>query len=308
MSLSSNAVGKQTRRHVRMAPIDKLFHVLVIIFLLFVGVIIVLPLLHVFAQSLSDPMAIISGKVTFWPVRPTLEIYKNVIQSPNIRQGFLNTLLYAGGGTAINLVMTILCAYPLSRKNIYGKGFLMFLFSFTMMFGGGMIPTYLLIKNLGLIDNRLVMILPNAIVIWNMVIARTFFQSSIPNELYESANLDGASDARTLLSIVLPLSQPILAVLVLFYAVGHWNSYFDAMMYLNSPRLFNIQLVLRNAIANISSMMDARGDMTDLLKTMSVQEAAKYVIIVVAMLPVLILYPFVQKHFVKGIMIGSLKG
>lgn len=307
MSLSSNAVGKQTRRHVRMAPIDKLFHVLVIIFLLFVGVIIVLPLLHVFAQSLSDPMAIISGKVTFWPVRPTLEIYKNVIQSPNIRQGFLNTLLYAGGGTAINLVMTILCAYPLSRKNIYGKGFLMFLFSFTMMFGGGMIPTYLNIKSLGLLDSRWVMVLPSAMTVWNMVLCRTFFMS-IPEEIYEAAGLDGSSDIHTLLVIVLPLSTSIIAVMMLFYAVGHWNSYFDAMMYLSSQSKYNIQLVLRNAISNINTIMNSTQDMANLDKNQARSEAVKYVVIVVTMIPVMVIYPFAQKYFVKGVMIGSLKG
>jgi ABC-type glycerol-3-phosphate transport system permease component len=178
-----------------------------------------------------------------------------------------------------------------------------------MMFGGGMIPTYIVIRSLGLMDTRWVMLLPSAIVVWNMILARTFFQNTVPKEMYESAELDGASDIRTLISIVLPLSTPILAVLTLFYAVStHWNSYFDAMMYLRSERLFNIQLILRNAISNIAALISQTGDLSQQERTLAVAEASKYAIIVVSMLPVLIIYPFVQKYFIKGIMIGAIKG
>jgi ABC-type glycerol-3-phosphate transport system permease component len=184
----------------------------------------------------------------------------------------------------------------------------MLIFTFTMMFGGGMIPTYILIKDLGLIDTRWVMILPGAMTVWNMILARTFFQNTIPKEMYESAELDGASHIRVLFSIVLPLSTSILAVLTLFYAVGHWNSYFDAMMYLRSQRLFNIQLILRNAIANISALLNQSDNLAEMEKSAAYAEASKYAIIVVSMLPVLVIYPFVQKHFIKGIMIGAIKG
>ena len=172
-----------------------------------------------------------------------------------------------------------------------------------------MIPTYLVIKQLGLIDTRAVMILPGAITVWNMIMCRTYFMSSIPEELYESASLDGASDIRILVSMVVPLSVPILAVMVLFYAVGHWNSYFDAMIYLNSPELYNIQLVLRNAINNVKSISEnGASDMANMVKNEANGEAIKYVLIVITMIPVMIIYPFVQKYFIKGIMIGSIKG
>jgi ABC-type glycerol-3-phosphate transport system permease component len=171
-----------------------------------------------------------------------------------------------------------------------------------------MIPTYINIKNLGLLNTRAVMLLPGAMAVWNMILARTFFQNTIPKEMYESAAMDGASDIKILLSIVLPLSVPILAVLTLFYAVGHWNSYFDAMMYLSSQRLFNIQLILRNAIANISNLLNETGNLADQEKTLAFAESSKYAMIVISMVPVLVIYPFVQKYFIKGIMIGALKG
>jgi putative aldouronate transport system permease protein len=178
-----------------------------------------------------------------------------------------------------------------------------------MMFSGGMIPTYLVVRNLGLIDSRWAMWLPGAMAVWNMILARTFFQNSIPKEMYESAELDGAGDTTILVKIVLPLSVPIIAVLVLFYAVGHWNSYFDGMLYLRSQNLFNIQLILRIAISNISQLLSqSGGNIAAQQQALALGEAAKYVIIVISMLPVLIIYPFVQKHFIKGIMIGAIKG
>ena len=302
-----NRTYANRRRHrVKLAPIDQLFHVLVFLLLLFIGIVTLLPLLHVLAQSLSDPYDIVAGRVTFWPVHPTLKIYKYVIASNNVRIGFLNTLFYAGVGTALNLVMTVLCAYPLSRRDFFGRSVFTFIFAFTMMFGGGMIPTYLNIKALGLLNTRLVMILPGAMTIWNMVLCRTFFQS-IPEALYEAAFLDGARDSYILWRIVLPLSTPIIAVLALFYAVGHWNSYFDAMMYLRDRNLYNVQLMLRNAISNVKSISESN-DLTSMLENEANAEATKYVIIVVVMLPIMLIYPFVQKYFIKGIMIGSIKG
>jgi ABC-type glycerol-3-phosphate transport system permease component len=288
---------------------DRVFYIIDFAFLLFCGVIIFIPMLNVFAQAFSDPQSVLSGKVTLWPRRPTISTFILIMKNPTITTGYLNTLFYAVVGTCINLVMTVLCAYPLSRSDLVGRNFFTVIFAFTMMFSGGMIPTYILMKNLGLINTRWVMLLPCAMTVWNMILARTFFQNTIPKELSESAELDGASDAKTLLHIVLPLSTPILAVLTLFYAVGtHWNSYFDAMMYLNSPRLFNIQLVLRNAISDIAALVNQTYDISQVERTQGVMEASKYAIIVISMLPVLIIYPFVQKYFIKGIMIGAIKG
>ena len=298
-----------TNIKIKLTPVDRTFYTIVDVYLSICGIIVLLPLLHVLAQSLSDPMMVIAGRVSFIPLNPTLEIYSQVIKSKNIMTGFVNTLFYAGAGTCVNLFMTAICAYPLARKGLWGRKVLVFIFTFTMMFGGGMIPTYLVIKQLGLIDTRAVMILPGAITVWNMIMCRTYFMSSIPEELYESASLDGASDIRILISMVLPLSVPILAVMVLFYAVGHWNSYFDAMIYLNSPELYNIQLVLRNAINNVKSIADnGASDITNMVKNEANGEAIKYVLIVITMIPVMLIYPFVQKYFIKGIMIGSIKG
>ena len=307
--MSQKASARTASQRIKLAPVDRAFYIIVDIYLAFCGIIVVLPMLHVLAQSLSDPMQVLSGRVSFIPLDPTLEIYTQVLKSDKIMTGFYNTLLYAGVGTCLNIFMTVICAYPLARKGLWGRKGLVFLFTFTMMFGGGMIPTYLVIKQLGLIDTRAVMILPGALTVWNMIMCRTYFMNSIPEELYESASLDGASDVRMLVSLVLPLSTPILAVMVLFYAVGHWNAYYDAMIYLNSPELYNIQLVLRNAINNVRSITEnASNDLTNMVQNEANGEAVKYVLIVITMIPVMLIYPFVQKYFIKGIMIGSIKG
>jgi len=299
---------KCNTKKMRLSLSDRLFYLLDYSLLIFMGVIILLPLMHVFSQSLSDPQSVLSGRVLFWPRRFTTETIRLILRNPNIRTGYLNTFYYAIVGTIINLIMTFMCAYPLSRTGLVGRNIFMLIFTFTMMFGGGMIPTYLLIRDLGLIDTRWVMMIPGAMAVWNMILCRTFLQNTIPKEMYESADLDGASNIRILVSIVLPLSSPIIAVLTLFYAVGHWNSYFDAMMYLRSQRLFNIQLILRNAIANIGAMLNQSDNLGEVERTMAYAEASKYAIIVISMIPVLIIYPFVQKYFVKGIMIGAIKG
>jgi ABC-type glycerol-3-phosphate transport system permease component len=299
-----------TKRHVRLSLSDKLFYLVDYVLLVFCGIIVLIPLLNVVAQSFSSPEAVIGGRVFIWPRNLTLETFKLILRNKIIITGYINTLIYMSVGTAINLVLTILCAYPLSRQDFAGRNIFTLILAFTMMFSGGMIPTYLVVSNLGLIDTRWAMWLPGAMTVWNMILARTFFQNSIPKELYESAELDGAGDTIVLLRIVLPLSAPIIAVLTLFYAVGHWNSYFDAMLYLRSQNLFNIQLILRIAISSISQIINQSGgsDMAAQQRALAVAEASKYVIIVISMLPVLIIYPFVQKHFIKGIMIGAIKG
>ena len=292
----------------RLSLSDKLFYLVIYSLLAFCGLVVLLPLLNVFSQAFSDPHSVMTGRVLFWPRNFTLSTIWSVLQNRNIVTGYINTIFYASVGTVINIFLTVICAFPLSRKSFYGRNLFMLVFAFTMMFSGGMIPTYLVIRNLGLLDTRWVMLLPSAMVVWNMILARTFFQYTIPEEMYESAELDGASDIRVLISIVLPLSGPILAVLTLFYAVStHWNSYFDAMMYLRSQRLFNIQLILRNAMANIESLLQGT-DIGQAAQNLALVEASKYAIIVISMLPVLIIYPFVQRHFIRGIMIGAIKG
>jgi ABC-type glycerol-3-phosphate transport system permease component len=290
---------------------DRLFYIVDYTLLAFAGLVVILPMLNVISQAFSDPQSVLAGRVYFWPRKFTMETIVRILSYKHIVTGFLNTFYYAGVGTIINLVMTMMCAYPLAQPDFRGRSFFSLVFAFTMMFGGGMIPTYIIIKNLGLINTRWVMLLPGAMAVWNMILARTFFQNTIPRELYESAQLDGASDIRMLVSIVLPLSTPIIAVLALFYAVGHWNSYFNAMLYLSKQELYNIQLILQNAISNIQSLLNETtsvGAMTRMAEALALAEAGKYALIVISMVPVLVIYPFVQKYFIKGIMIGALKG
>ena len=304
------AIGKiqsLKKGSIKLSASDRLFFAICFVIMSIHAILVLIPLLNVFAQSFSDPFMVLAGRVVLWPLGPTLETYRQIFTTNSIMTGYINTLFYTVAGTAINLVVTVCCAYPLSRRELWGRGIFSFIFVFTMLFSGGMIPTYLLIRNIGLLNTRWVMLLPEAMIVWNMILARTFFQQTIPQELYESASMDGAGDFRVLFTIVLPLSAPILAVLTLFYAVEHWNAYFSAMMYLTSPELYNIQLVLRNAIASIQSTLNSNNT-TDMVKALAIGESAKYVIIVIAMLPVLAIYPFAQKYFIKGIMVGSIKG
>jgi putative aldouronate transport system permease protein len=287
---------------------ERLFILVDYVFLTVAFLVVLFPFLNVVSQSLSDPNEVVGGRVYLWPVRPTLDAYRAVVKQSTILRGFMNSVYYALVGTALNIALTVMAAYPLSRKDFFGRNAFMVYFTITMLFGGGLVPTYLLVKSVGLIDTRWAMIVPGAMAVWHMIIARTYFQNNIPAELYESAELDGAGDLRVLLSIVLPLCRPIVAVLGLFYAVGHWNSYFDALLYLKSSRLFNLQVVLRDALSSIEALNSMVDVSTDSMRVAAFIETMKYAIIVVAIVPVLVAYPFVQRYFIKGIMIGSLKG
>ncbi len=277
-------------------------------FLVLCFLLVAYPLIYIFSSSFSDPRAVVSGKVILWPVDFSLEGYSAVFKDKYILLGYRNTIFYTFFGTLINVLLTILAAYPLSRKRFIGRNLFMFLFTFTMIFSGGLIPTYMLVQSLGMVNTRWAMLIPNAIGIWNVIIARTYFQTTIGDELMEAAQLDGCDHIRFLLSIVLPLSKAIIAVLVLFYAVGHWNSFFDAFIYLNKKEMFPLQIVLRDILimntidASMTldpELMEAKQGLADLLK---------YSLIIVASLPVWCIYPFVQKYFVKGVMIGAIKG
>jgi len=286
---------------------DRAFTIFNYIFLAIVALVVLYPLIFVLSASLSNPEYVISGDIWLWPKEFTVEAYQKVFQNPDITNGFVNTLKYTFFGTLLNIFMTICAAYPLSRRNLKGKGFIMAFMVFTMFFSGGLIPTYLLIRDLGMINTFWVMIIPNAVAVWNIIIMRTFFQS-IPYELEESAMIDGAGNFRILWSIVLPLSLPVMAVMVLFYAVGHWNSYFQALIYLQDQDKFPLQLILRQILiqGQADDMIKATSE-SFLAQKLSV-EGLKYAVLIVANLPMLMLYPFLQRYFVKGVMIGSLKG
>ena len=287
---------------------DRMLLLFIYVVLIFILLIILYPLLHIVSASISDSDAVIAGQVTIYPIDPTLIAYRTIFESPQILTGYANSTFYTFFGTLAQVTMTVMMAYPLSRKSLYGRGFLMGILVFTMFFSGGLIPTYLVVKELGLLDTRMALIVPQAMAVFQVIIARTFFQTTIPDELYEAAELDGCSEIGTFLRVVLPLSKPIIAVLILIYAVGNWNAYFDALIYLSSEKLFPLQIVLRNILILNNPPGQIITDPERLMALKEVAELLKYALIVVASVPVLIFYPFIQKYFVKGMMIGSLKG
>jgi putative aldouronate transport system permease protein len=266
------------------------------------------PLIYVVSASISDARAVTSGQVWLWPVDITFEGYTAILKHPLLVRSFFNSVFYTAAGAFVSVVLTVLAAYPLSRKDLYGGNVILFLFMFTMLFSGGLIPTYLVVKELGMLNTRWAMIIPAALSVWNMIITRTFFQTSIPDELLEAAKLDGASDLRFLKDVVLPLSGPIIAVNALLYAVAQWNQFFSALLYLTDQNLWPFQLVLREVL--IQNNVDAAmmTDIQDMVRRQNLRELLKYSLIVVATVPILLVYPFVQKHFVKGVLIGSVKG
>ncbi|MGN0777807.1 MAG: carbohydrate ABC transporter permease [Aristaeellaceae bacterium] len=294
--------------HLKKSASDKAFYVLNYVLLALSLLIVLIPLLHVVAQSVSAPTEVVAGRVFIIPKKPTLIAYQEIFRSKLLLSGYGNSILYTVLGTIINILMTIMCAYPLSRKDFLGRKWMMWLFVFTMIFSAPLIPTYLNVRNLGLIDTMWAVMLPNAIGVYNMVVARTFFMNTIPDEMIEAAELDGASDMQIVLQIVLPLSKAIMAVLTLFYAVSHWNSYFDAFMYLSSETKLPLQVVLRNILANAKLIEEMANASVEQSQRLAMVEVLKYAVIVFGSLPVIMLYPFVQKHFVKGVMVGSIKG
>lgn len=279
---------------------------LVVISLLII-VVIAYPLYFVVIASFSQPEAVLGGKLRFLPIGFNVESYKMVLSERKVWIGYRNTILYTVLGTCINLVLTTLAAYPLSRKDMPYRGPLTFVASFTMLFGGGMIPVYMVVKNLGLTDSIWAMVIPNALATYNMLVMKNYFQSSIPEELQEAAAIDGCDHFRTLLRVVLPLSAPIVAVIVLFYAVGHWNAFFNAVIYLRDQELFPLQIVLRDILLQ-NSLEAVGGDLTGMYEKVMRGETMKYALIIVASAPVIAMYPFVQKYFVKGVMVGAIKG
>ena len=242
------------------------------------------------------------------PVRPGIEGYRIVFNTPDVWLGFRNSVFYTAASTCLAIALTMTTAYCLSRNDVPGKGFIIFLFAFTMLFSGGLIPTYLLIRNLKMLNTPWAIIIPGSIGVYNMIVAKTFIQNSIPGELLDAAKIDGCSDFYYYIRIVLPLSQAIIAVLVLFYGVGQWNAYFSPMIYLHNKNLYPLTLFLRDIL--VASQIDP-STVSDPELQMRIAESAsviKYALIVVTIVPVVLIYPFVQKYFVKGVMIGSIKG
>jgi len=287
---------------------DRAFTIINYIILTVFLLIILYPLIYIVSASLSSARAVTSGDVWLWPVEFTWDGYDAIFKNNMLLTGFKNSLFYTIVGTTLNVVLTLLAAYPLARKNLVGGGFIMMLFVFTLLFSGGLIPTYLVVQDLGLLNTRWALILPTALSVWNVIITTTFFRATIPDELLDAAHLDGCNDFRFLKDVVIPLSGPIIAVNALFYAIGHWNQYFFALIYVTDQSLYPLQLVLREILIENRIDISMVGDVQDLVRRQNLRELLKYSLIVVATAPLLVVYPFVQKHFVRGVLIGSLKG
>lgn len=287
---------------------DRIFLFAVYTFLITALVLVLYPLIYIVSSSFSSTEAVISGRVWLFPVEPSLAGYKAIFKNDQVLTGYANSLFYTVVGTTVNVILTIMAAYPLSRKDFYGRKLIMILFTFTMLFSGGLIPLYLVVKGLHLIDTRWAMIIPNAMGVFQVIIARTFFQSSIPNELYEAAEIDGSNDIQFIMKVVIPLSGPVIAVIALMYAIQHWNSFFYALIFLKNPDLFSLQIILRNILIQNTFDPNMVVDPITLMEMHGLKDLLKYSLIVVASVPVLAFYPFVQKYFVKGVLIGSIKG
>lgn len=301
---------KQTRASIfsRQSTGDRVFEIVNTALLALILLVILYPLWFVVIASVSDPAKVVAGDVLLWPAGVSFEAYRMVFRDSMIMTGYRNTLYYTILGTAINLVMTVLAAYPLSRKDWVGRGFFMALVMFTMFFSGGTIPTYLLMNDLGLINTTWALVLPGAVSVYNAIVMRTFFINSIPLELQEAAQVDGCSNTRLLLRIVLPLSKPILAVMVLFYGVAHWNAFFGALIYITESDRYPLQLVLRSILIQNTASQDMLGEVDTLGNRVMLAETIKYALIIVSTLPMMVLYPFLQRFFEKGVMVGSVKG
>jgi putative aldouronate transport system permease protein len=287
---------------------DVWFDFVNVFFVLILMIAFIYPLYFVVIASFSDSGAVWNGEVVLLPARPSLEGYKEIIKYTAIWRGYLNSIIYTVVGVAVNLFVTITSAYALSRKEFMLRGIIMKVFTFTMFFGGGLIPTYLLIKNMGLLDSMWVLILPSAASVTNIITTRTFFQGNIPDELKEAAFLDGCTNISFLIRIVLPLSKAIIAVMALYYGVGHWNSYFGAMIYLSTRSKLPLQLILREILLKTTTIFETAGDEATIALQVRLGEVIKYCAIILSSLPALLIYPFVQKSFIKGVMIGSIKG
>jgi putative aldouronate transport system permease protein len=312
-SEATTVLGKRAERRaeranrIRESRTDRIFLFCVYLLLTVFLAVVLAPLLYIVASSFSSPEAVSAGRVLFWPVDFSLRGYHAVFQNPQIVEGYMNSLFYTVVGTIVSVTMTIAIAYPMSRRTLVGRNVVMTAILFTMLFTGGLIPTYLVVQSAGLLDTRWALIIPQAIGVWQVIIARTYLRTAIPDELVEAAQLDGCGDLRFLWSVVIPLAKPMIAVVALMYAIMQWNSYFDALIYLKSPDLFPLQLVLRNILI-LNTTGGGAVDASVVLQRQQLADLLKYSLIVVASVPVLLIYPFVARYFTKGIMVGAVKG
>ena len=291
---------------------DVIFDTVIFIILTLILFVVAYPLYWVIISSFSNPTAVSAGKVLLRPIGFTLKGYAEVFKNSQVMRGFFNSIVITFVGVCVNLAVTLPTAYALSRDNFSGKKPITVFYMITMFFGGGMIPTYLVVKNMQLLNTIWALVLPGCLSVYNMIVARTFFKSNISEELYEAGEIDGCTQSRFFFQIALPLSKAIIAIMVLYYGVGHWNSYFSALLYISDQDKYPLQLVLRNilitnqtALSQTATTAAARAALQEQQQLIDVM---KYSLIIISSVPVLIMYPLVQKHFVKGVMIGSVKG
>lgn len=300
-------ISKNARTKIRTTPEDRVFNFVNDGLMLFAALIVLYPLIYILSSAFSSPTAVSQGRVVLFPVDFSLKGFEEVFGHKAILTGFANSIFYTVVGTTVNIIMTMCAAYPLSRKRMPGRRILLFMFTFTMLFNGGLIPSYLLTSKLGLFNTRAVMIIPTAINVFNVIICRTFFETTIPDEVAEAAMIDGCSHTRFMLQMVMPLSKAIIAVMVLYYGLGHWNSYFQAFLYISDKAKFPLQIVLRDILI-LNQVNDIIADPLLYQAKAGMAQLLKYSLIVVSSAPFMIAYPFVAKHFVKGVMIGAVKG
>ena len=302
------SVKQETKKRgpIKLGTGDKVFYAINGLFLGLMALIVLYPLYFIIIAAISDPDAVLAGKVVLYPVQITMDGFKRILQEKSIWTGYLNTIIYTVLTVILSLVVTIPAGWALSRKTLPGKKFLMIYFIIPMFFGGGLIPFYNVMSSLGLVGSMWAIVLPSVLSVWNLFMTKTFFESSIPDGLIEAAKIDGAGEYRVFTSLVLPLSKAILAVMALYYAIGQWNSYFNAMIFLQEETKYPLQLVLKEIL--IASENTTGGSGETILEQYRMANQIKYVSVIVSSAPVLCLYPFVQKYFSQGVMIGSLKG
>lgn len=303
-----SAKNRKTNVALRSSRTDLFFDIIIGLVLIFASVVVLYPIVYIVSASFSSPQAVSSGAVVLWPVDFSLEGYKAVFQRQEIWTGYVNSVLYMVVGTLINVSITVMAAFALSQKDLPGKTVIMMIFTVTLLFSGGIIPLYLVVKNTIGVDNRWDMVIPNAMSVGNLIIARTFFRVNLPRELRESAKMDGSDDFRFFVRIAIPLSRSIIGVLVMLYALTHWNSFFFGFIFLATKKLFPLQIILRNILIMHELGGEQFQNLEYAAKMAGLNNLLKFSLIVVSSLPVLVLYPFVQRYFVKGVMIGSIKG
>lgn len=289
---------------------DTFFTVTVYFLLILFCILTLYPLIYIVSCSFSDPEAVYRGDVFLLPVKFSVKSYERVLNNSEIWTGYKNTIIYTAVGTFLSVAFTMMSAYPLTRKDLKGRQVFMTLYVITMFFGGGIVPLYIVVDSLGMIDTMWGVILPSCVSVWNLIVVRTYINTSLPFELQEAAMIDGADGFRLFFRIVLPLCKPVILIMVLFYLVGYWNNYFNALMFLSKAEKYTLQLVLRNILItqDLNGMIGSGGSQENLYQQAILSESLKYSSIVVSTLPILLIYPFLSKYFEKGMVIGSLKG